>query len=132
MSRVRGKNTRPELALRRALHAAGVRGWRCHVRSIVGTPDIAWKGRRVVVFVDSAFWHGHPSRFTPGRLPGRWDEKIAGNRRRDSEVNARLEADGWNVIRVWDFEIDADVDACVSRIRDQLTSRESAAQGRAT
>src|SRR4051812_18463979 len=90
MSRVRSKNTRPELALRRALWAAGIRGWRCHIRGVPGTPDLCWRGRRLAVFVDSAWWHGHPSRWTPGRHPKKWDEKIEANRARDVEVNARL------------------------------------------
>jgi DNA mismatch endonuclease, patch repair protein len=117
MSRVRAKNTRPELTLRRALWAAGVRGWRCHVRSIAGTPDIAWAGRRVAVFVDSAWWHGHASRWTPGRLPGEWDSKISANRDRDRLVNARLASEGWTVVRIWDFEIVSDLAGCVERVK---------------
>lgn len=120
MSRVRAKNTCPEMALRRALWAAGLRGWRCHVRSILGTPDIAWVGRRVAVFVDSAWWHGHPSRWRSGRLPGKWDEKIAANRDRDREVTRLLMADGWTVVRVWDFELEADLDACVDTVRTAI------------
>lgn len=117
MSRVRSKDTRPELALRRALWAAGSRGWRCHARSIAGTPDIAWAGRRVAVFVDSAWWHGHPSRWTPGRLPGEWDSKISANRDRDKLVNARLASEGWTVVRIWDFEIVSDLGKCVERVK---------------
>ncbi|SRR6266508_3568799 len=116
MSRVRAKNTRPELALRRALWASGVRGWRCHVRRVTGVPDIAWIGRKVAVFVDSAWWHGHPSRWSPGRLPKRWDDKIDGNRRRDIYVNERLAAQGWTVLRIWDFEIETDLGSCVKRV----------------
>jgi DNA mismatch endonuclease, patch repair protein len=116
MSRVRAKNTRPELALRRALWAYGARGWRCHVRNVTGTPDIAWIGRKIAVFVDSAWWHGHHSRWTPGRLPTAWDDKIAANRRRDLFVNETLSAEGWRVVRIWDFEIERDLDACVHRV----------------
>lgn len=122
MSRVRGKDTKPELKLRRALWAAGIRGWRCHARAIPGTPDLAWKGKRVAVFVDSAWWHGHPSRWTPGRASRSWDEKIEGNRRRDEEVNQRLNEEGWNVVRVWDFEIQRDLDDCVRRVNAALAS----------
>src|SRR4051812_36931263 len=60
MARVRTEDTAPELAFRRALWAAGVRGWRCHPKRVTGRPDFAWLGRRVAVFVDGAFWHGHP------------------------------------------------------------------------
>lgn len=121
MSRVRGKDTRLELKLRKALWAAGVRGWRCHVRSVFGVPDIAWPGRRIAVFVDSAWWHGHPSRWQAGRLPGTWDEKIARNRTRDHEVNRRLESDGWTVLRFWDFEIERELARCVEEIEGRLT-----------
>jgi DNA mismatch endonuclease (patch repair protein) len=116
MRQVRAKDTRPELALRRALWGAGVRGWRCHVQSIVGTPDLAWSGRRVAVFVDSAWWHGHPSRWTPGRLPAKWDAKISRNKARDEEVNRVLAAQGWTVLRFWDFELKADIAGCVERV----------------
>lgn len=122
MGRVRSKNTRPELALRKALWAVGLRGWRCHVRSVPGTPDVCWVGRRVAVFVDSAWWHGHPSRWTPGRHPPNWDEKIAANRRRDEEVNRQLEEAGWTVIRIWDFELEGDLDAAVTLV-DRAVAR---------
>jgi len=116
MSRVRAKNTKPEVALRRALWAAGLRGWRCHVRGVLGTPDLAWRSRRIAVFVDSAWWHGHPSRWQPGRLPRHWDEKIQANRDRDELVNNGLRAEGWTVIRIWDFELERDATDCVCRV----------------
>jgi DNA mismatch endonuclease (patch repair protein) len=120
MSRVRSKNTKPELRLRRALWAAGVRGWRCHVRDIPGTPDLCWKGRRIAVFVDSAWWHGHPSRWTPGRHPPSWDTKICANRKRDEQVNRLLTEAGWTVVRIWDFELDEDVEAVVQGIKGAI------------
>jgi DNA mismatch endonuclease (patch repair protein) len=123
MGRVRSKNTRPELTLRRALWAAGVRGWRCHVKSVVGTPDLVWLGRRVAVFVDSAWWHGHPSRWSRGRLPEHWDAKIAANRERDIRVTKRLRDEGWSVVRVWDFELASDVPTCVQRVHTALHNR---------
>lgn len=122
MSRVRSKNTGPELKLRRALWAAGVRGWRCHLRSVTGTPDLCWKRRRVAVFVDSAWWHGHPSRWTPGRHSPKWDAKIQANRARDVFVNQALENAGWSVVRVWDFELESDIDAVVARVRRAVDS----------
>lgn len=125
MSRVRSKDTRPELALRRALYAAGVRGWRCHVGNVVGTPDLCWRARRVAVFVDSAWWHGHPSRWTPGRHPAKWDEKIAANRRRDEEVNRWLTEADWTVVRIWDFELATDLEAAVARVRAAIAPRAS-------
>ena len=76
MSRIRARNTGPELALRRALAAGGLRGWRCHVRWLPGRPDIAFTRWKVALFVDGCFWHGHPDFFTPGKSGGYWDAKI--------------------------------------------------------
>lgn len=122
MALVRSKDTKLELRFRRALWAAGVRGWRCNVRSVFGKPDIAWPSRKVAVFIDSAWWHGHPSRWRPGKLSPKWDEKIARNKERDREVMARLTEEGWRVLRFWDFEIERDTEACVVAVVDALTS----------
>jgi DNA mismatch endonuclease (patch repair protein) len=83
---------------------------------VAGTPDLAWKNRKVAVFVDSAWWHGHPSRWSPGRLPKGWDEKIQANRNRDTEVTKKLKEEGWTIVRIWDFDLDADIDECVARV----------------
>jgi DNA mismatch endonuclease Vsr len=120
MAAVRGKNTKPEVALRKALYAAGVRGWRCHYRRAPGTPDLAWPARRVAVFVDGAFWHGHASRHRPGRSGAYWDEKIARNVARDKRVEAELRSQGWEVVRVWDFEVRKHLDEAVARVIDAL------------
>lgn len=105
MAAVKGKDTSPEVALRRALYALGVRGWRCHYPQAPGKPDLAWPALKLAVFVDGAFWHGHPSRHRPGRSGCYWDEKIASNVERDRRVDAELRERGWRVLRVWDFEI---------------------------
>jgi DNA mismatch endonuclease, patch repair protein len=123
MAAVRGKNTSPEVALRRALYAGGVRGWRCHYKRAAGTPDLAWPSLRVAVFVDGAFWHGHPSRHKPGRSGAYWDKKIARNVQRDREADAALEASGWTVIRVWDFEVRRDLGGVVNRVISHLADR---------
>ncbi len=123
MAAVKGKNTGPELVLRKALFAAGVRGWRCHYRRAAGTPDIAWPQRKVAVFVDGAFWHGHPSRHRPGRSGSYWDEKIARNVERDRAVDAELMGLGWTVVRIWDFEVKRDLPGVVTRIQTALAAR---------
>lgn len=115
MSRVRTQGTKPELALRKALWSAGFRGWRCNARSVVGRPDLAWIGRRIAVFVDGAFWHGHPA-YYHGRSGPFWDEKIARNRARDEHVNRELEAAGWTVLRLWDLEVESNLAECVRRV----------------
>jgi DNA mismatch endonuclease (patch repair protein) len=122
MSRVRTRNTGPEVTLRRALWAAGVRGWRLHPKKVPGNPDLAWIGRRVAIFVDGAFWHGHPDHYH-GQSGAFWDEKIARNRARDERVNAELACAGWVVLRFWDFEVERDATACVLAIGLALGGR---------
>jgi DNA mismatch endonuclease (patch repair protein) len=119
MSRVRTKDTAPELALRHALWAAGLRGWRCHPKQVRGRPDLAWIGRKVAVFVDGAFWHGHPDHYW-GQSGRFWDEKIERNRQRDLAVNTELKEAGWRVVRLWDFEVEKDISTCVDRIRAEV------------
>jgi DNA mismatch endonuclease (patch repair protein) len=119
MSRVRTKDTAPELALRRALWASGVRGWRLHSKDVPGRPDLVFRRARLSVFVDGAFWHGHPDAYY-GQSGAFWDAKIARNRERDIEVNAALHDLGWTVLRVWDFEVAASPEDCANRVREKL------------
>jgi DNA mismatch endonuclease (patch repair protein) len=116
MAAIRAKNTKPELAVRRGLHALGIRGWRCHVRDIPGKPDVAFTRWRVALFVDGAFWHGHPDHFTFGQSGAYWDAKIARTRERDRVANELLAATGWAVLRFWDFEITEDLGNCLGQV----------------
>lgn len=120
MARIRSKNTKPELALRQALFAEGIRGWRCHNRQLLGKPDLAFSRWKVAVFVDGCFWHGHPDFFTPGKSGEYWDKKIARTQERDRLANAALAAAGWRVLRFWDFEVEDDLDDCVERVTAAL------------
>jgi DNA mismatch endonuclease, patch repair protein len=130
MTAVRSADTAPELRLRRALYAAGVRGWRCHYKGAPGKPDLAWPSLRVAVFVDGAFWHGHISRHKPGRSGTYWDEKIARNVERDREVDAALRSAGWTGIRVWDFEVARELPTGVERVVRVLRERSRGSFGR--
>lgn len=125
MAAVRSRNTGPEVQLRKALYARGVRGWRCNYKRASGRPDIAWPARRIAVFVDGAFWHGHPSRHKPGRSGEYWDRKIEQNVVRDRRVNRELDERGWEVLRLWDFEIRDDLDYAVARVIDTLNRRQT-------
>lgn len=116
MAAVRQRDTGPELALRRKLFALGVRGWRCNYAGARGRPDLAWPGLKVAVFVDGAFWHGHPSRHRPGRSGRYWDEKIAGNVTRDRRIDLELRAEGWTVVRIWDFDVMKEPDEAAKRV----------------
>lgn len=103
MSRVRGRDTKPEMLLRRGLHAAGLR-YRLHVRDLPGRPDMAFPARRAVVLVHGCFWHGHgcPLFHLPATRPEFWAAKIAGNRARDARAVAELRAADWRVLTVWE------------------------------
>lgn len=120
MSAVRHRDTGPEVDLRRSLHARGIRGWRCDYGGVPGRPDLAWPALRLAVFVDGAFWHGHPSRHRPGRSGRYWDEKIEQNVARDRRVDADLEARGWRVLRFWDFQVRRERQAIVGLIVEAL------------
>lgn len=123
MARIRSKDTKPELALRQALFAIGMRGWRCHRQSLPGKPDVAFGRSRVAVFVDGRFWHGHPDYFTPGKSGAYWDEKIERTRARDAFANDSLAKIGWEVIRFWDFEVERDPVECAERVRAAVEKR---------
>lgn len=105
----RKKDTRPELALRSALHRRGAR-FRCdYPIALAGRRpirvDLAFPKRRIAVFVDGCFWHGCPQHGNvPRSNPTYWETKLARNRRRDTETSALLTKAGWNVVRVWEHE----------------------------
>ncbi|QQQ01896.1 very short patch repair endonuclease [Lysobacter enzymogenes] len=106
MSRIRGSNTKPEIAVRSLLHRLGYR-FRLHRRDLPGTPDIALPGRSTVVFVHGCFWHGHACKRSkmPKTRQDYWVEKIEGNRRRDARKRRALKAFGWQVVVVWECEL---------------------------
>lgn len=107
MQRVRQKNTSCESALRRELYALGLR-YRVQVPVLFAprrVADVAFPGSRVAVFVDGCFWHGCPEHATwPKQNAEFWRAKIVANQERDRDTNARLRADGWEVVRVWAHE----------------------------
>lgn len=103
MSRIRGKDTKPEMLMRRGLHGRGLR-YRLHGKSIPGKPDIVFPKYRTVVFVHGCFWHGHGcSLFKwPKTRAAFWKNKINRNMERDREALSALKADGWRVLVVWE------------------------------
>jgi DNA mismatch endonuclease, patch repair protein len=127
MARIRSKDTKPELLLRRALWAAGARGWRCHAKCVPGKPDLAFTRHKIAVFVDGRFWHGHPDFFTPGKSGDYWDAKIARTQERDRLANQALAANGWQVLRFWDFEVEDELDRVVAAVLGALRSAPNAA-----
>jgi DNA mismatch endonuclease (patch repair protein) len=103
MSRIGSRNTKPELILRKALHAVGLR-YRLHDRTLPGTPDIVMPSRRAVIQVHGCFWHGHgcPMSVTPATNAAFWIEKIGRNRQRDLETEVALVDAGWRALIVWE------------------------------
>ena len=107
MAKIRSKNTKPELLLRRALHALGYR-YRIHDRVLPGKPDLVFAGRRKVIFVNGCFWHGHDcpvGRRLPKTNTEFWAEKRRRNQERDSAQRLRLTEMGWTYLDVWECEV---------------------------
>ena len=102
MSGIRGKNTKPELVIRKALHARGFR-YRLHCK-LPGKPDLCLPKYRAVIFVHGCFWHGHDCHLFkwPSTRPEFWREKIGRNRAVDAAAEAKLLTDGWRVAIVWE------------------------------
>lgn len=119
MSRIRSRDTKPELRIRRLVHARGLR-FRKHAKWLPGTPDLVFARPKVVVFVDGDFWHGW--RFAEWRdgLAPYWLAKIERNMARDHDNVQRLEEMGWTVVRVWEHEVEFDPEACVERIEREV------------
>ncbi len=106
MSRVPQKNTKPELKVRRAVHALGYR-FRLHRRDLPGTPDLVFPGRRAVIFVHGCFWHRHPGcakASTPTSNIDFWSTKFSKNVERDARKERELCILGWRVLVIWECE----------------------------
>lgn len=106
MQKVRGKDTKPEHAVRKAAHAAGFR-FRLHRKDLPGKPDLVFPRWRAAIFVHGCFWHGHDcSKGRPPKSrPEYWLPKIEANRERDARKQRELEALGWRVLTIWQCEI---------------------------
>jgi DNA mismatch endonuclease (patch repair protein) len=106
MSRVRGRDTKPEMIVRRLIHAAGLR-YRLHGKGMPGRPDLVFAGRNAVVFVHGCFWHMHRCQLgkpVPATNHDFWAEKRRGNAERDKRNRAALKAAGWRVFEIWECE----------------------------
>jgi DNA mismatch endonuclease, patch repair protein len=123
MARTRRRDTKPEVDLRRALHARGFR-YRVDRAVLAGAgrrPDIVFGPTRVVVFVDGCFWHGCPKHATwPTHNAEFWREKIETNQRRDRDTDRRLKEAGWTVVRIWEHE---DAEHAADRVARMLRER---------
>ena len=130
MARVRGKDTTPELRVRKALHAAGLR-FRLHAKDLPGRPDIVFRSRRIAIFVHGCFWHRHAdpkcklARMPKSRLDF-WAPKLAANAERDRRNTQSLQTMGWRVELVWECDLGAEaLQALINRIRAPLPVKKS-------
>lgn len=121
MSRIRASDTRPEMVIRRGLHALGLR-YRLHDRRLPGTPDLVFRKSRTVIFVHGCFWHGHdcPLGVKPGSNTSFWEKKIGGNQRRNHAVETDLIAAGWRVATVWECALRGRTKLPLADVLDQL------------
>jgi DNA mismatch endonuclease (patch repair protein) len=121
----RSRDTKPELALRSAVHALGLR-YRVGAKPLAGlrrTADLVFPTVKIAVFLDGCFWHGCPEHHTVAAANAKfWADKVSGNRARDRDTDARLEAAGWISVRVWEHE---DPVAAAQRVREVVRARRS-------
>jgi len=125
MSKIRGKNTKPELAFRKALYAAGYR-YRIDYKKLIGKPDIVLKKYKTIIFVDGEYWHGHNwAERKPKVKTNRefWIAKIERNMQRDREVNQALDDLDYTVFRFWESEIKKDLETCLNEVITHLENQ---------
>lgn len=115
MSRVRNRDTDLEAIIRSGLHARGYRFYK-HVKSLPGSPDIVFTKVKIAVFIDGDFWHGYRFPVWEHKLKEFWRVKISENRKRDQKNFRKLRRMGWRVVRIWQHEIKADSELCITKI----------------
>ena len=126
MSKIRGKNTKPELAFRKALYAAGYR-YRIDYKKLIGKPDILLKKYKTAIFIDGEYWHGYNWEERKPKVKTNrefWIAKIERNMQRDREVNAELERLGYKVFRFWETKVKKELDTCLETVISHLQSTE--------
>ncbi|WP_346862437.1 very short patch repair endonuclease [uncultured Draconibacterium sp.] len=124
MSRIKGKNTKPEMLVRKFLFANGFR-YRLNVKTLPGKPDIVLPKYLTVIFVNGCFWHGHKGckyATIPKTRTEWWLEKIKGTQKRDREAEIELGVQGWEVIVIWTCELKTDKDKTLKKLLITLSS----------
>ena len=124
ISAVRSKNTKPEMVVRRMLHAQGYR-YRLHRSDLPGSPDLVFPSYKKIIFVNGCFWHGHSCKNgtrSPRSNTEYWHPKLLRNMERDAENIKKLVALGWQVFTVWECEIRESLDSLKERITQFLTN----------
>ncbi|HVU56080.1 MAG TPA: very short patch repair endonuclease [Puia sp.] len=122
MSQIRGKDTGPEMLLRKGLWKMGFR-YRIHYK-LPGRPDIVFAGRRIAIFVDGCFWHGCPDHgVRPKTNSTFWNKKIQGTMDRDKRNQQQLEKEGWTVLRFWEHDIDKNLSALLKKLQHLIEQK---------
>ncbi len=124
MSRVKSKDTTIETRIRSALHRRGLR-FRKHVRDLPGRPDIVFRTAKVAVFIDGDFWHGFRFEQWKTTLSPFWQDKIEKNRRRDKKNHELLKESGWRVIRLWQHDIENNIEQCLKKVEQAVSGHEA-------
>lgn len=122
MAGITGKNTKPEFVIRRGLHALGYR-FRLHAKDLPGRPDIVFRSKRAVIFVNGCFWHGHDCHLFrwPGTRQEFWQEKIAGNIARDERTRTALAIAGWRICEIWECALKGKARWPVDEVLERVT-----------
>lgn len=115
MSRNKGKDTSIELQVRSAIHKRGLR-FRKHYKELPGKPDLVFVKAKVAVFIDGDFWHGYRFPIWKNQLSEFWKNKISTTRDRDRRNHNKIKKLGWSVIRIWEHEIEKNMDGCIDYI----------------
>ena len=125
MSRIRSKNTKPEILVRSILHRAGYR-FRIHVKKLPGTPDIVLPKYRTVIFVHGCFWHRHTNcnnSTMPKTRIEFWESKFKSTIERDRIKIEKLRLSGWNVVIIWECELEHGVITLINRLSNELSEK---------
>jgi len=122
MAKIRGKDTKIEISLRKAFWKSGIRGYRLRMK-LPGKPDIVFTKYNVVVFCDGDFWHGYKFDEWKDRLPPYWFEKIRRNMERDRENDLKLMEQGWTIIHLWEHDLEKNIDQCKQKVIEALRTR---------
>lgn len=127
MSRIRGRDTKVELAIRKELHRRGHR-FRVNAAWIAGKPDVVFTRIRLVIFIDGDFWHGWKFESWSDKLAPYWLEKIAGNKARDHRHATLLRSEGWTVMRFWEHDVEKNLAGCIERIESKVAQLRQSTQ----
>ncbi|EKQ6315670.1 very short patch repair endonuclease [Pseudomonas aeruginosa] len=119
MSKIRSRDTKVELAIRKELHKRGYR-FRVNVTWLAGKPDVVFTRIRLAIFIDGDFWHGWSFNQWSHKLAPYWREKISGNITRDLRLRKLLRNEGWTVLRIWEHEIKKDFERSIQRIETKI------------